>query len=401
MRNYIYVSINLGFKLLSNIFIFFVLAKYWNIDQFGSFVYLVTLSSILVLIVDYGFQLNVVKTISQSENNRKFLLDSIHSKNVLAVITVIFSIIILIFLDNKQYLIFINLIISYIINSYGIFFMLPFRAMKKNYLESIYSIISNGLLFAFVFYSVTVNQDAFIVSIIYILSRLAGLLFAFNKFNKIYKLKINEIFGFSNGKYQIKKNFSYALHLIIGTLYYQIDTIFVQFFEGNHGVGLYQSAIRIILGVLILTEIISIVMLPILSSAFIKEKRFYEKQLKLNFTIHISVGLIFSLIIFLFSDSLIHLLYDPKFFDAIIVLKILTIVLFLRFVNSALGLMLTIEDMQSERAKIVVFGLFVTIILHSIFIPLYHLEGAAFSNIIANMSLIAAYLYVIKRKRRI
>ncbi|MBO1511893.1 flippase [Metabacillus bambusae] len=400
-KNIYLMFVTLGFRLLSNVAIFFILARFWSVDVLGDFMYLITLSSILILVSDYGFNIRLVKEISSDPSSlKKYLYQSFFAKVFLTLFLLIGIIFYFewvdqgsVFKEEEFYILF----LSYIFNSFSNFFMLPLRAIGRFDIESKHSTISNLLLFVGVSIGLFLVNTPMEIAIIYLVARLISFIYGYFLLYKvignffIFKFKLNIVV------LAIKNNFSYAIHLIVGTLYFQVDSLIVHYYAGGHGLGIYQAATRIVFALLMISEVLCNVYLPKLSLAFKENnEKEYIKSIKVMFRYNFIIAIALSFVIKFFPAFLVNTLFDEEFIGAIVILELLSIVLFLRFLSSALGVLLTIQNTQSYRAIAVIVALILNILFSVFLIPKFGLIGAVYANIVSNFVLLIIYLFVIK-----
>jgi O-antigen/teichoic acid export membrane protein len=381
-------------RLISNILIFFLIGRFWDVENFGYFMYMFTVTTLLVLIVDYGFALKLVKDISKTpENVQQLTLDSLNAKILLTMLVGILGIVSFLFLDNKGVPFFV-LLIAAIFNSYSTFFCLPLRALHYFRSEAKTSIISNTLLVIIVIIFLVLGYKELLISFCFLLVRLINLILVIREYHKLIGKIVWSLLSV-NFKRQIKilkSNFPYAIHVTVGTIYLQIDTLIIHIFLGDEGVGYYQAASRFLIGGLILSEVLTNVYIPRLSK--VSDKRKELISLGIRMTRHmILVGVIGTILMFGLSNWLVEVVYGTKYSKVEMLLKLFAILLFLRYIGASYGAVLTITNKQKIRVIAVSSALIFNILLNFCLIPKLGLIGGVLSAIISNVLLNILYLY--------
>jgi O-antigen/teichoic acid export membrane protein len=178
----------------------------------------------------------------------------------------------------------------------------------------------------------------------------------------------------------------------MGTLYFQFDTVLINYFLGDKGVGLYQSAMRILMGGLVFSDILVNVYIPRLSrlskapDALITTGKALTRQLLL-------IGAAGSVVMFGFADQFVVVLYGDEYKDVVNLIMLFSVVLIARYFGASYGAMLTISDKQYVRAVGVVFAFVLNIGLNIWLIPRAGLEGAIYASIITILTLNLIYVY--------
>jgi O-antigen/teichoic acid export membrane protein len=402
-KNISYTFITFGTRAFTNIILFFILARVWGVNQFGTFMFSYTLSNLLVIILDYGYSLNLVKIIANKRKKvRDYTRAALYSKNILFILVLTISCILYFFYPGFNSLdsmvVFITLLIAAILNSYAIFFNLPLRAFEYFKEESLLSLITNLFNGIFVVVLLLYEIDSLLnISLAFLLSKI--IYFVLSVWT--YKYKFNS-YSLGNEdpvtpKKMIVEGIPYAIHVIVGTLYFQVDTIIVQLFEGEFGVGQYQAAMRVFVGGLLISDVLNSVYLSRLSRVMANKEDFKKYALQLNF-ISISIGLMIGSFIFFFSDTIVYLLYGKAYDSVSGVLKLFAISLFLRYTGAMYGVLLTISNRQKVRSAAVTFALILNMALNTFLIPIYHLYGAAIAGIITVLFLNLTYVYFIYKE---
>ena len=121
---------------------------------------------------------------------------------------------------------------------------------------------------------------------------------------------------------------------------------------------------------------------PIMTKKKTESEELYQEYLKKVFQYFCYAGIFFSLLIFLFSDFIINILYGEEFFKAAAVLKIYV------FTNVFiyLGIAQNVWIINENKGKVNIYktasGVVASIIANIILIPMYGIIGAAYAAVI-------------------
>lgn len=404
MKNSFFMLMSLFTKLLTNLVIFFLFARIWGVDTFGWFMYFYTIATLLVIVVDYGFPIKLVKEISRNPNELiKIVSISFYSKLFITIFIIILSCIYVISSneDGKILGVFMIILITLIFNSFSIFFNIPFRALNSFKLETVISLVGNLVYILITFILLYLNSQPIVISLGLLIGRILSFYLSFKLFSKkIGKVDISFEFARNNSKEifnNIRENSPYAVHLAIGVLYLQIDTIVIKQLLDNEAVGIYQSGMRILIGALIFADVITNVYLPKLSKVTFNKELFID--LGVNITRYsILIGSIGTIILFILAKPIILLLYGEEFLKTIPLVQMFSILLIVRYFGVSYGAMLTTMDRQKTRAIAVCFALIVNILLNMFLIPALGLSGAVISGILTSLILNLIYITIIGRE---
>jgi O-antigen/teichoic acid export membrane protein len=391
-KNYIFMFLSHIVRILSNVVIFLILARVWGAETFGEFMYPFTFSLILIKVIDYGFVLQLVKHLSKDSKDTDDVVNSYFNAKVYIFLFMFLLVLLTLPIYNgTNNLVFILLFLSLSLSSFSQFIGLPFRALDKFQLETLNLFLGNLLLFIVVIILVILDFGIVGIAFGYFISAILSMLMGLYLYNtKLGRLKVGRVYT-KKSMVILKEGFPYAIHLFMGALYLQVDTIFINYFMESRDVGIYQSAMRVVLGSLILSEVIASVYLPQISRMLNK-----EQIIKHSITINsrtVLLGGFVSIAILLLAKIIVFILFGESFNDAIPLLQVFAILIFIRFIGTVYGVVLTISDKQSIRATISTVAFFINIILNYYLIPTNGLEGAAIASIITSFMLVVFYIY--------
>jgi polysaccharide transporter, PST family len=166
-------------------------------------------------------------------------------------------------------------------------------------------------------------------------------------------------------------------------LYMRIDQIMIGSIMGNHFVGVYSAAIRI-------SEIWYFIPLAIVSSVFpsiVEAKKnnmeAYQLRLKRLYFYLFLLSLAAALVITIFSEPIVFLLYGAPYADAAKVLSLHVWAGIFVAVGVANSQWLLLEGLLPQATINTVVGAFINIILNYCLIPIWGVKGAAVSTLLA------------------
>ena len=187
--------------------------------------------------------------------------------------------------------------------------------------------------------------------------------------------------------------FPFGVHAILGIVYLQVDTVFISYYWNSAEVGLYQAGMRMVVASMVLYEIATLAFYPLLSKSNEQEMPVFHKysfSLQKYMTL---LGMALALPLLVFAEEIIPLLFGGTFARAAHVVRLLAVVIFIRFFAAAYGVILTVSREQSKRALGVLISVVVNVILNIFLVQWYGGVGAAITSIITHVVLFAVYLF--------
>src|SRR5919198_6566841 len=89
IRNTMFMAASTLARLLTSVVLFIVLARAWGAQVFGVFAYPFTIASVAVMVVDYGFGLQVVRSVGmRPEAVRDVMRRALAAKGLLSLLVV-------------------------------------------------------------------------------------------------------------------------------------------------------------------------------------------------------------------------------------------------------------------------------------------------------------------------
>lgn len=388
-----YLAISLFCKIGINLFVIFYLAKKLNLIDFGSFSLAFVFSSFLVAILDYGFNLKGLTLAGKDLSKINQHLSKMLSAKI--VVTIFSLTIFFIFLLNNNYnkvtrTTIIILGLSSIPISFGNFFVNSFKIFH-NYKKEAIGFVIQALIILFLiilneFYGE--NNIIYYASFIAV-SRIIYLLYSIIVFNNTFllslEISLKEIFK------TLKENTPYAVHLVLSSSIIYIDTFILSLLSSLQDVGLYQAGIRIVMAAMLIAVILNDAFIPEISSLASNKKKVIKKLQNL-FKFVLFFAIITSVIILNFKNTIITILFSEKYLTLNSYIYYIVSIVFLRYIGVVPGIILTSFNNQKTRAIAVVVSIITSVLLNWFLIPVFGVEGAFISSLLAHIILNIIYV---------
>lgn len=395
-KNIFWSTLTSVLQLYTGSVVFIVLAKLMPVHDFGILSFGFSLSALAVIAADFGFSLMIMKDYpQQASGHANYVANSIYAKILLAVISVLlFGTYLAFFYDGEWlkvgglYLIF-AVVFSFIVYLQA---LLKVQNRFHKFTEStvVYAVAVTFAILMYWQYPTTLVQLVFYL----LLAKIAQLLWT------VYLCRTS----FSGWSYDgkmvlglLKNSWSFGLHTILGVFYFMVDTQIISLYLGATEVALYQSVFRIMLILLIFSDIVSSVLLPYLSFKYFHREDISELVSKI-FLYLLIIGCSLFLLFTSFKNHILEILYTSEYLQASILVLPFSIVVILRTVSSLLGNILTISNRQVYRVITVCCSLTVSLVLNLIFIPKYGILVAAWISVLVHLILFFMYLIYSKKE---
>ena len=374
-------------------------ARLLSQQNFGKFSFALSLSFMAVILADLGINTLLIREISRNKSLvSKYFINAFSIKIVLSIITFFIIVAVLNALNYPEitrqivYIIWLFTILS----TFTELFYSIFRAFEQMFYDAFLKILRmsilavTGIYVLFKGYGVIIFSYTFVFTEIIVIT--LGSLIALKKFIKL-DIRIDPVFI----KSTLKKALPFGLAFIFGSIYFFIGSIMLSKMKGDVEVAIFSAAYNIALALIFIPTVYINAIYPVLSRYYKEGKSglrlLYERSFKYLYII----GLPISLGIFMLSDEIIGFLYGARYSISSIALRIISLYLFLKFINFLLGIVLSSIDKQNKRMLGQGITAGISILLNLLLIPLIGFVGAAISTLITEIFLfIIYYIFVSK-----
>lgn len=386
-KNSIYSILSISSRLIANVFVFWIMARYYGSQTFGQFTSAHTLSTIFILLADFGFDIFLTTELARNKQNAVRLFQLLYS------LKVVFSFIALIvmwslsmfgnFSTETKALIFI-LSIYTIFTALSNFIFAFYKGLERLEYETKVSLFINIGLILIAFPLIILKVNVLLLAVAFVATRVFGFVIGIILSRKLvpgilFKLDFN---GFIEVKNKI---LVFGFFLLFNNLFFQLDTILLSLWKGDHEVGVYQAVFKLVMLPLVIPDIFISTLMPLLSRLKIENELQWKKVGYLMNKILLAIVVPFSIVLFVYSEQIIKLIYGINdYSDSVPILRIFALTLFIRFSSEACALMLTTSNRQKVRLYTVIIATLLNFIINYFLIPHFGTYGAAITSLITN-----------------
>lgn len=369
------------------------LVRVIGVEKFG----IISMASVIILyfqtFVDFGFHYTAAKEVAQNQDN-KIEISLVLSRTIIAQLLILS--VCAIILTSLSFL------IPYIqTNSLIIwltFLKLPahiffptwfFQGMEKMKYIAILNVINKSIFTLLIFIFIKDERDFIfypaLISLGYFISAFFAVIIILRKFNvRLYFPSFNEL------KTAYKCSYNVFLNLLFPNLYNNMSTLLLGFFHGDFIVGIYSAAKRFIQISEKVLDLFSKTAFPFLARK-IQMHHIYSQILLI-------ISIAISLLLIIFADKVVIILFGGEFLKTIALLRILAISIVFIQLNKTYGInYLILVDKAKELRNISfwssLFGLIATLILTYYFSAI----GSCFA-ILATRAVLGSGMYLSAKK---
>ncbi|MQZ32253.1 oligosaccharide flippase family protein [Acinetobacter haemolyticus] len=181
--------------------------------------------------------------------------------------------------------------------------------------------------------------------------------------------------------------------------YMQSSILILSYISGPEKTGYYSSAFVILSAIYLLPSVLyQKLLLPKLHNWAYHDKGKLLKIYALGNKLMIVLGLIFSLFLYLSSESIVLTLYGENYRQTIDVLKILCLAIPFKFISSSVGAFLSTRGFMSSKVRVMIIVSIFNVMMSFILISFYSLKGAIIVSVLTEIIMMALLLNIFHSK---
>jgi Membrane protein involved in the export of O-antigen and teichoic acid len=375
------------------------LARYLGVEYFGEYNFVIAYLSLFIFLANFGLDSILIRDLSR----KKFDVD-IFVSNVLMIriltcsFSIILSIAIVNFLGYPAETIMHVSLLSLILMFQGLSYLFEsvFHSNLKMYYSSISMVISKLFFAIAVFILITLGDSLISFFYAYIVAEFIRVLISIyysKKFVCVCKHIDIELW-----KYLLKESMPFIVGYALFIVYYRIDILMLSKIEGNLAVGYYSAAYKLTDPLLFIPGAFASVLMPIMARKYISDQMDLKEIYSVGSKYILQLMFPISILLYFFSEDLIHLLYTDNYYASIYTLKILSLTVILNSLNSIQNSLLVASDRQKLNTISVGVCCILNIVLNLVLIPIYSYNGAAIATLISVLFLFLIQLLFIRNE---
>ncbi len=391
-------------SLALNIISISLAARYLGVEQFGKFNYLLALVGIGAKIIDFGFNPIIFRELSKENNMGKFLGTVFIFRSALILVVVILFSLLSFLLNLTLVEIFLiamlsfNILFSNKFTNIRELFVIPFKVELNMYIPMVLIILDNVLLLILILLMPYFNGGISYFVIIYLVSNIPGMVILFYFFVKKYNFQIK--FNFVELKYLFNESLPLMGFIVLAFLYTQIDILLLENITGSSSVGIYSSALRLIIPLKLIPNVLVITLFSLIVKN-VKNKNYNEQIVKFTTKLFFLFSIVFSAFMFVGSEEVILLIFGNEYLEAALPLKILSFGIFFDFFSFFILDLFTAYNKQKYNFQFILLVTLIVLIANIILIPSLDFVGSSLARIISGIFGFMFLLFILSKEIKI
>ena len=190
---------------------------------------------------------------------------------------------------------------------------------------------------------------------------------------------------------------SFAVNDTLSLTYARFDSVMLGMLKGPVAVGLYGAVTNLVMYFNVISRSVNRALYPRMGRAWPHQPQVYGRLRDLSLRIIAMLSVPVTVGSLLLASRTIHFLYGPKFEPALLTYQLLILVIPIRMTGNTVSLALAAADRQKSRTAAVLTAAIGNIALNAYFIPRWSYLGAAYSTLICEVGVTAAYAVALRR----
>ena len=390
-RNIGFASLSLIFRGGANVALVVILARLLPIEQFGLFMFALATATILGLVVDYGFSALLLRDLAAETQAVSSRVGAATGAKLLLAAGGLLLCATLQFwpkIGDAELNTILILFLAQTAGSFGNLLLVPYKCRDRFDVEAAWTGIEAVGLVGLCGSAALLRGTASAAAIAFVGARLVFLLGTIFSYRRRFAIVVE---GSAVWK-ELRIALPFGVHLFVGTAYLNIDTVLLREFVSLDQIGLYQSAIRLVVVLSMFFGVVNSVLIPRLAADLIRDPRAFVETARKSLYIVTAIGALAGLPMMVFPRHVLSLLYGASYATATAVVTIMGAVVIVRFFGAVYGIVLTVSGRQTVRAVAALLTLVVLSAADLWAIPRFGILGAAWVLLGAHVLLVATYV---------
>ena len=380
-----------GISASTTLIITLIIGRTLGPAGFGDFTKIFVFVGYFYTIVDFGLNSIYVKKSQKNENSSLFNI-LIGLRILLALSLVAIAILISFFLPYNSLdgtgfspLVKTGIIIASItIVTHALFTTANgyFQKKLKYDLSAIATTLGSIVIFTIIVIFSFISQSLYPFVAAYVIGGLTYVATSFYLISSKFKQNITPQFNKNESLIFLKTSFPIGVALILNLIYFRIDVLILSSVRSSAEVGIYGLGYQFFQAGLAIPIFFSNSLFPLLSKLYLENIGEFRKQIK-KWSFYLILFSIALMVLMFLVSYLIPILYDSRFLDSGLALRILSIGLPLFFLSALLWHMLIIYGKQKLLIYIYAIGAVLNIALNIVFIPIYGYIAASIITVVS------------------
>lgn len=401
IKNSTFQGFALGVQAITAFVIPVILARMSGAELLGEFSFLITLIGFFSIISTFGLPSLLTREIARIKEDVKQVNDLIDASLgmviVLSIIAVFLMIVIGLILgvSKNSLLVLIITGIGLSIESMASVLAASFRGIEEFEWSSAIHIVMDLVFLLLVLVLVLLNARIDVLMIAYLISRIVSIVVAVKLYRPRFGSPHPEV-NLKQWRTLFKTGAPFAINKAFAVVYVRIDVLILAFLTSTTAVGVYEAATNLTMRTNMLAWTVNFAIYPLVSALYYRDRHQAYGYTAKTIQFLMIPGFFIAIIVWVFARDITMFLYGDHFLDAVNAMKLLALIVPLRFIDTSLSVSLNASNRQGKTATAVVVAATVNLIMNFVLIPTYQMMGAVYATIITEIVLFLLLIWYLR-----
>jgi O-antigen/teichoic acid export membrane protein len=384
-KNSSWMMVEYGLKIISAIFVTIYVARYLGPEEFGLLSYALAIVAVFMAISRLGMESILVRDLAKYPLQVKSYMATAFGLMIVAAVVglVILCTLMYFFESDTQTKVYVCIIAIGLLFQTLLVVDYSFQAQIQAKYSSIAKSTALGVSSLIKLYLVWAQADLLFFAIAYAIEH--AVIGMFLMLMHFYRKQSSFFTGFNVAliKPLLKSSWPMVLASLSTILYMRIDQIMIKNILNSYELGLYSAAARLYEGWIIVPYVLTMSLLPVIVSLKNASEDKYYQGLSKMFALVFWVSVLVAVIFYVFSEEIVLIIFGKDYLEMqkpLVILMWSSAFASLGFVSARY---FTVEHLEKKIFIRTFVALILNIILNFILIPVYGIEGAAFSTLVS------------------
>ncbi len=395
MKDFLFNGFSFFARFAGNSLVFFWLARLLNEAEFGRLSFLFLLTNFALVLMDFGLYFLVLEAVLRTRYFRTAALLRVKYITSVSGFVLMGGLGLVLFALRGQvpgdYPPYVLLLFSTAMLALSQHYLYHFRVQGRYHIETIGQTFYNiGILLGIAFLAFFHAASLWTVVWVFVLLRLLMLLISKRYFSRLHLESYHPRLHWQRIAVYLKRASLYGVTALVGYALLLLDST-LMYLRFPEQLAMYQGGVRILLMVMMLTEVLTVFFLPRLHA----ERGDIYKRYYL--VLCVMLALVVWLPLWAFPEQVIHLLYGRALEGLVQYLPYFSMVAILRIGLGFLGTLLTFHGYHRARLHALGLALIALLLAAALLMPGYGVPGLLVSVIVAYLIACAYQAWSLKR----
>jgi len=374
-------------------------ARYLGAEDFGRFSFIISFVSLGAAVTDFGINFYLIRTIARYQDKARLLVANATGLKIVLSALVVAAFWLLSSFHQFSAREALGLRVGSIILATDTLIQqiyAVFRGFQRMEFESLGVLLETTITVLLGTLLVVLTRNLVYLLLAYLLAKTVNFLVMW-LLCKRKTIGVSIRFEPSVWKKLVRSSLPFALNIFLGLAAFRMDVVLLRFLRDPQQVGLYRAALSVVVTITIFAYMYQAAVFPVLSRLFLSSKAHLTEAIRGSAVFLLATGLLGTIVMFQAADVVVQALFGSSYTFAAQILRLLVIMLPIKFIDQVLGITLDSVDRQYVRPYVAMTAVVSNFLLNYFLIKAYGAKGAAVATVSTEAIVFVLYTVLVTR----